>query len=489
MQAVRYVSRAAVASVAARRGAMVGARAFSSAGADAGAEGARASTTHEEMERDPRYQPVNAIPESLMREGSAESEFSVGEALEGRPVYLDFQASTPVDPRVLDAMMPLYLHKFGNPHSSTHSLGWETENMVEEAREHIASLVGAEAKEIIFTSGATESNNISIKGIANFYGKRKRHIVTTQTEHKCVLDSCRQLEAEGFEITYLPVSQNGLISLDDLRAAIRKDTCLVSVMAVNNEIGVIQPLHEIGQICRDNKVFFHTDAAQMLGKLPIDVNEMKIDAMSLSGHKIYGPKGIGALYIRRRPRVRVVPQMNGGGQERGLRSGTLAPALCVGMGKACEIAAQEMENDTEHVDRLSKKLMDGINEHIPEVILNGDPTARYAGNLNLSFSYVEGESLLMAIKNIAVSSGSACTSASLEPSYVLRAIGVGEDLAHTSMRFGIGRFTTEEEIDFTIDLLKREVNRLRDMSPLWEMVQEGIDLADIEWTQEDGHHH
>jgi cysteine desulfurase len=329
----------------------------------------------------------------------------MGQAHEGRALYLDYQATTPIDPRVTDAMLPYMLQGYGNPHSNTHTYGWDTEHACEEAREKVASLIGADSREIIFTSGATESNNVAVKGIARFYGKRKKHIITTQTEHKCVLDSCRQLEQEGFEVTYLPVNQNGLIDLQQLEDSFRKDTSLVSVMGVNNEIGVVQPLKEIGEMCRKRKIFFHTDAAQMLGKLPIDVNELDIDLMSLSGHKIYGPKGIGALYVRRKPRVRLEAQMSGGGQERGLRSGTLSPALCVGFGSACAVAEAEMERDHAWVSYLSEHMHSSINAQLPEVTLNGHPTQRYAGNLNLSFGYVEGESLLMAIKNVAVSSG------------------------------------------------------------------------------------
>lgn len=411
--------------------------------------------------------------------------FSIkGDAREGRPVYLDMQATTPMDPRVLDAMLPYQTEQFGNPHSRTHSYGWDAEKATEHAREQVATLIGASPREVIFTSGATESNNMAIKGIGRFYKGKKKHIITTQTEHKCVLDSCRVLETQGFEVTYLPVKTNGIIDLKDLRAAIRPDTSLVSILAINNEIGVYQPLEEIGQICKENKVFFHTDAAQMVGKLPIDVNKLNIDALSISGHKLYGPKGIGALYLRRRPRVRMEAQMNGGGQERGLRSGTLPHPLAVGLGAACEVAKCEMDRDDKWVKFLSKRLYDGVTSQIDDVILNGDPELRYHGNMNLSFAYVEGESLLMALKNIAVSSGSACTSASLEPSYVLRAIGVDEELAHTSIRFGLGRFSTVEEVDFTIDMCVKHVNRLREMSPLWEMVQEGIDLKSIQWSQE-----
>jgi len=400
------------------------------------------------------------------------------------PVYLDYQATTPVDPRVLEAMMPYFTTKFGNPHSRSHAFGWETEEGVEEARAQVASLIGANPKEIIFTSGATESNNLSLKGVARFYKDKKNHIITTVTEHKCVLDTCRHLEQEeGFDVTYLPVAENGLVNLDDLRAAITDQTVLVSIMAVNNEIGVVQPLAEIGAICRENGVFFHTDAAQAVGKIPLDVDAMKIDLMSISGHKIYGPMGIGAMYVRRKPRVRIRPMINGGGQERGMRSGTLAPALCVGIGTACAIAEAEMSADNERIRFLSDRFYDRITGKLPEVFLNGDREQRYPGNLNLSFAYVEGESLMMGMRDLAVSSGSACTSSSLEPSYVLRALGVEEELAHTSIRFGIGRFSTEGEIDFAVDTVVQAVEKLRAMSPLWEMAQEGIDLKSIEWAE------
>lgn len=455
-----------------------------------------ASTPHSKMEKDSRYQPVNAIPKSLLENTDEVHSpgFSIkGEARQGRPAYLDFQATTPLDPRALDAMLPFMMGKYGNPHSRTHAYGWETEAAIEEAREELAKLIGASAKEIIFTSGATESNNMSIKGIARFYGKsidgKKKHVITTQTEHKCVLDSCRAIESEGIDITYLPVQKNGLVDLKELQNAIRPgQTIIVSVMGVNNEIGVVQPLAEIGKICRANKVFFHSDLAQMVGKVDVNVNEMNIDLASISSHKIYGPKGIGAIYIRRRPRVRMEPLLSGGGQERGLRSGTLSPALCIGLGVAARLCREEMEKDGKWIKYLSERLRKGIEENIPMSVLNGDPNNRYPGNLNYSFAHVEGESLLMSLKNIAVSSGSACTSASLEPSYVLRAIGVDDEIAHSSIRFGIGRFTTEEEIDFALDLLKKHVERLREMSPLWEMVQEGIDLKSIQWTQDSSHH-
>ena len=397
------------------------------------------------------------------------------------PIYLDYQATTPVDPRVMDAMLPYFTEKFGNPHSRSHAYGWEAEEAVETARAQVAGLVGADAREIVFTSGATESNNLAIKGVAHFYGDRRKHIVTVQTEHKCVLDSCRHLEQEGFEVTYLPVQPNGLIRLDDLEAAVGEETMLVSVMAVNNEIGVIQPIAEIGAFCRARKIFFHTDAAQAAGKIPLDVNEMNIDLMSISGHKLYGPKGVGALYVRRKPRVRLHAIINGGGQERGMRSGTLPGALCVGFGAACEIAQRDMAADDERLRRLRDRLLDGLSD-IPDIYVNGDLERRFPGNLNISFAYVEGESMLMALKDLAVSSGSACTSASLEPSYVLRALGVDEELAHTSIRIGIGRFTTEGEIDYAVRTIHEHVGRLREMSPLWEMVQEGIDLKSIEWT-------
>ncbi|KAG6854715.1 hypothetical protein C0991_002428 [Blastosporella zonata] len=400
-----------------------------------------------------------------------------------RPIYLDMQATTPVDPRVLDAMLPYLTDQYGNPHSRTHAYGWEAEQAVEDARKHVADLIGADAKDIVFTSGATETNNMAIKGVARFHKDKKRHIITTQTEHKCVLDSCRKLGEEGFDITYLPVQQNGIVSLDVLEAAIRPDTSLVSIMAVNNETGVIQPINEIGALLRKHRgVYFHTDAAQAAGKIPLDVNESNIDLMSISGHKLYGPKGVGAAYVRRRPRVRLEPILSGGGQERGLRSGTLPTALAVGIGEAARIAKQEMTRDRTRIEALSQRLIQNINAQVEHVVRNGDVNG-YPGCVNLSFSYVEGESLLMALKDIALSSGSACTSASLEPSYVLRALGAAEDMAHSSLRFGIGRFTTEAEVDFVVSHIVRTVHRLREMSPLWEMVQEGIDINSIDWSQ------
>lgn len=405
-----------------------------------------------------------------------------GSFLSGRSVYLDMQATTPMDPRVLDAMLPSLTSQYGNAHSRTHSYGWESEDSVEAARAHVAALIHSDPKEIVFTSGATESNNAVIKGVAHFYHKKKKHIITTQTEHKCVLDSCRSLQQEGFDVTYLPVGKDGLIDMKELEAAMREDTSLVSIMFVNNEIGVIQPIAAIGKLCRSKGIFFHTDAAQAAGKVPIDVDAMHIDLLSLSGHKLYGPKGVGAMYVRRRPRVRLHPILSGGGQERGFRSGTLPTPIIVGLGEAARLAKQEMNYDLEHVTALAKRMVTSITSRIPDVVVNGSLSYRYPGNLNLSFSYVEGESLLMALKEIAVSSGSACTSASLEPSYVLRALGVEEDMAHTSIRFGLGRFTTEKEVDYVSDLLVKHVQRLRDMSPLWEMVQQGIDLKSIKWT-------
>jgi cysteine desulfurase len=398
------------------------------------------------------------------------------------PIYLDYQATTPVDPRVLEAMIPYFTEKFGNPHSRTHAYGWEAEEGDEEARRQVASLIGANPKEIIFTSGATESNNLAIKGVGHFYKGKKKHIITCVTEHKCVLNACRQMEQEGFDVTYLPVENNGIIDLQKLKDAIREDTLLVSIMAVNNEIGVIQPLEEIGKLCRENKVFFHTDAAQAFGKIPLDVEKMNIDLMSISGHKIYGPKGVGALFVRRRPRVRMEALISGGGQERGFRSGTLPTPLIVGLGKAAEIAGKEMAKENERLWGLFNKFYDEFKEAIPDIYLNGDKEQRIPGNINISFAYIEGESMLMAIRDLAVSSGSACTSASLEPSYVLKALGVGDDLAHTSIRFGFGRFTTEEEVDYAIKVVKENVERLRELSPLWEMAQEGIDISKIEWA-------
>jgi len=403
--------------------------------------------------------------------------FGNDETSRSGPSYLDMQSTTPVDPRVLDSMMPYFHGRFGNPHSRSHAYGWDAEEATERARGQIARLIGADAKEIFFTSGATESNNMAVKGVADFYGGTKKHIVTTQTEHKCVLASCRRLEVEkGWDVTYLPVDTDGLVDLKQLEAAIRPDTALVSVMHINNEIGTTQPVDEIGQICAAKKVFFHTDAAQSVGKVPVDVKKMGVSLMSISAHKMYGPKGIGAVYIRRKPRVRLRAVIDGGGQERGMRSGTLPTPIIVGFGEAAEVCMQEMENDQKHVDRLFHRMKDAITSRLPMIALNGSPSHRYTGNVNLSFACVEGESLLMSLANsTAVSSGSACTSASLEPSYVLRAIGVGEELAHTSLRFGIGRFTTEAEVDRTVDDVVREVTRLRDMSPLWELEMDAME--------------
>ncbi|KAI0748568.1 pyridoxal phosphate-dependent transferase [Daedaleopsis nitida] len=498
------------------------------------------SAYQEDTAFSPRVDMFGFKLESSRREG--------GPSEKARPIYLDMQATTPVDPRVLDAMLPYLTDRYGNPHSRTHAYGWEAEKAVEDARKHVADLIGADPKDIVFTSGATETNNMAIKGVARFHKERKRHVITTQTEHKCVLDSCRKLQEEGFDVTYLPVQKNGVINLEELEAAIRPDTTLVSIMTVNNETGVIQPMKEIGQIVRKHRgVYLHTDAAQAAGKINVDVNEMNVDLMSLSGHKLYGPKGVGAAYVRRRPRVRLEPILSGGGQERGLRSGTLPTALAVGMGEAARIAKSEMAvsiilssaclDDTFHANHitmlgaswrvvcpadgtasfamtlragvlsiaasepvahsllmhicqrdharvkgLSDRLINGINSRVEHVIRNGDPNG-YPGCVNLSFAYVEGESLLMALKDIALSSGSACTSASLEPSYVLRALGAAEDMAHSSLRFGIGRFTTEAEIDYVVEKIVAVVQRLRDMSPLWEMVQEGIDINSIDWSQ------
>jgi len=399
-------------------------------------------------------------------------------------VYLDYQATTPMDPRVLESMLPYFNDRFGNPHSRNHAFGWEAEEATEVAREHVAKIINASPKEIVFTSGATESNNLAIKGVANFYGDKKNHIITCVTEHKCVLESCRFLnENENFEITYLPVKQDGLIDLNLLKKSIKDSTLMVSIMGVHNEIGVIQPLKDIGKICRENNIFFHTDCAQAIGKIPIDVNDMNIDLMSISGHKIYGPKGVGALFVRRKPRVRIKSIMSGGGQERGMRSGTLSPALCAGLGEACRLCHEEMDQENRRLIDLKNRFVNGIRKVCKDVYLNGSEDKRIPGNLNLSFAYVEGESLMMGIKDLAVSSGSACTSASLEPSYVLRALGVEEELAHTSLRIGLGRFTTEKDVDKAVENIVKEVVRLRALSPLWEMAQEGIDISKIEWAE------
>ena len=399
-----------------------------------------------------------------------------------KQIYLDYQATTPCDERVVTKMIPYFTQNFGNPHSRNHSYGWKAEAAVETAREQIANLINADSREIIFTSGATESNNLAIKGVADFHKSKKNHIITCVTEHKCVLDSCRHLEEKGFKITYLPVQPSGLIDLDLLRNAITEQTILVSIMMVNNEIGVIQPITEIGKICRDKGIYFHTDAAQAAGKISIDVDAMNIDLLSISGHKIYGPKGIGALFVRRKPRVRLNAIITGGGQERGMRSGTLPTPLCVGLGEACAIAKVEMKSEKERIKKLFDRLYKGLHNNLNEIYINGDIIQRIPGNLNISFAYVEGEGLMMSIKDLAVSSGSACTSISLEPSYVLRALGVEEELAHTSLRIGIGRFTTEAEIDQAIMSITSSVNKLRAMSPLWDMAQEGIDIKSIQWA-------
>jgi cysteine desulfurase len=397
------------------------------------------------------------------------------------PVYLDYSATTPVDPRVADKMIPYLTEKFGNPASRSHSYGWEAEAAVEKAREEVARLFNADPKEFVWTSGATESDNLAIKGAAHFYAGKGRHLVTVKTEHKAVLDTCRELERQGFEASYLDVMENGLLDLEVFQAALRPDTTVVSVMAVNNEIGVIQPVAEIGEICRDRGIIFHVDATQATGKVVIDLSTLKIDLMSITAHKVYGPKGIGALYVRRKPRVRIEAQMHGGGHERGLRSGTLATHQIVGMGEAFRLARLEMGAENERVRMLRDRLFDGISS-IEHVYVNGDLTHRVPHNLNVSFAYVEGESMLMAVTDLAVSSGSACTSASLEPSYVLRALGRDDELAHSSIRFTLGRFTTEEEIDFAVKLLHEKIGRLRELSPLWEMVREGVDLNTVQWA-------
>jgi cysteine desulfurase len=399
-----------------------------------------------------------------------------------KTLYFDYSATTPVDPRVAAKMIPYLTEHFGNPASRSHPYGWEAEAAVEEARGNIAALVGADSKEIVFTSGATESNNLAIKGAGHFYsGTKGKHIITVRTEHKAVLDTVREMERQGFEATYLSVKENGLIDLDAFRDAIRPDTVLASVMAVNNEIGVIQDIDAIGKICREKGVIFHVDAAQATGKMPIDLKTLPVDLMSFSAHKTYGPKGIGALYVRRKPRIRLEAQMHGGGHERGMRSGTLAPHQIVGMGEAFRIAKEEMATENERIRMLRDRLYAGLKD-IEEVHLNGDMDQRVPHNLNVSFNFVEGESLIMAIKDLAVSSGSACTSASLEPSYVLRALGRSDELAHSSIRFSIGRFTTEEEVDYAIKLLHEKIGKLRELSPLWEMFKEGIDLNTVQWA-------
>jgi cysteine desulfurase len=398
------------------------------------------------------------------------------------PIYMDNHATSPLDPRVLEAMMPFFTAKFGNAASRNHSFGWEAEQAVETAREQIAKLIGATAKEIIFTSGATESNNLAIKGIAEMYRERGNHIITQVTEHKAVLDTCKRLEKYGYRVTYLPVKADGLIDLEDLKRAIDDKTILVSIMAANNEIGVLQPIREIGKICHEKNVLFHTDAVQAVGKVPVNVIADNIDVLSLSGHKIYGPKGVGALYVRRRnPRVQIAAQIDGGGHERGMRSGTLNVPGIVGLGKACEIANADMENEAAYLRGLRDRLNDKLQSELDYIHVNGSMEHRLPGNLNVSFVYVEGESLLMGINDVAVSSGSACTSATLEPSYVLKALGLGDDVAHSSIRFGLGRFNTQTEVDYVAAKVIDIVKKLRELSPLYEMVKEGIDLTKIEW--------
>ena len=397
------------------------------------------------------------------------------------PIYMDYSATTPIDPRVVDKMLPYLREQFGNPASRSHSFGWAAEQAVEEAREEVAKLVGADPREIVWTSGATESNDLAIKGAAHFYQGKGKHLITVKTEHKAVLDTTRELEREGFEVTYLDVKDDGLLDLDVFKAALRPDTILVSIMAVNNEIGVIQDIETLGEICREKGIIFHVDAAQATGKMPIDLGKLKVDLMSFSAHKTYGPKGIGALYVRRKPRVRIEAQIHGGGHERGMRSGTLATHQIVGMGEAFRLAREEMAAENERVRMLRDRLLRGLTE-MEEVYVNGDMEQRVPHNLNISFNFVEGESLIMAIKDVAVSSGSACTSASLEPSYVLRALGRNDELAHSSIRFTVGRFTTEQEVDYVIDLLKAKIGKLRDLSPLWEMYKDGIDISTIQWA-------
>ena len=398
-----------------------------------------------------------------------------------QPIYMDYSATTPVDPRVAEKMIPYLTSQFGNPASRSHAFGWDAEQAVENAREEVAKLVNCDPREIIWTSGATEGDNLAIKGAAHFYKEKGKHVITVKTEHKAVLDTCRELEREGFEVTYLQPQPDGLITLDQLKAAMRDDTVLVSVMLVNNEIGVIQDIPAIGALCRERGVIFHCDAAQATGKVAIDLQEWKVDLMTFTAHKTYGPKGIGALYVRRKPRVRLEAQMHGGGHERGLRSGTLATHQIVGMGEAYRLARLEMNTETERVRMLRDRLWNGLRD-IEEVYLNGDADQRVPHNLNVSFNFVEGESLIMGIKELAVSSGSACTSASLEPSYVLRALGRSDELAHSSIRFTIGRFTTEEDVDFAVNLIKSRIAKLRDLSPLWEMFKDGVDMTSIQWA-------
>jgi cysteine desulfurase len=398
-----------------------------------------------------------------------------------KPIYLDYSSTTPIDPRVAEKMIPFITEHFGNPASRSHSFGWTAEEAVEEAREEVAKLVNADPREIVWTSGATESNNLAIKGASHFYSTKGKHILTIATEHKAVIDAVRELEREGYTATYLEPEPNGMVDLEKFKKAIRPDTVLASVMIVNNEIGVIQDIEALGNICRDQNVIFHVDAAQATGKVDIDLEKLPVDLMSFSAHKTYGPKGIGALYVRRKPRIRIEAQMHGGGHERGMRSGTLATHQIVGMGEAFRIARIEMQLENERIRKLRDKLLHGLQD-MEEVYVNGDLKHRIPHNLNISFNYVEGESLIMAVKDIAVSSGSACTSASLEPSYVLRALGRSDELAHSSIRFSIGRFTTEADVDFTIQLLKEKIQKLRELSPLWDMFKDGIDISKVEWA-------
>jgi cysteine desulfurase len=399
------------------------------------------------------------------------------------PIYMDYHATTPVDPRVLEAMMPYFSEKFGNAASRNHPFGWEAEEAVEAARKQVADLIGANPKEVIFTSGATESNNLAIKGVAEMYREKGNHVITCVTEHKAVIDTCKKLEKQGLRVTYLPVQKDGRIDLDELRASITDKTILITIMTANNEIGVIQPIAEIGAIAKEKGILFHTDGVQAVGKVPFDVTSLKVDLVSISGHKIYGPKGVGALYVRRRnPRVLLAEQISGGGHERGMRSGTLNVPGIVGLGKAAELCRQDMEQDTTRLRKLRDRLNAQLHKNLDEIYINGSIEHRLPHNLNISFAYVEGESLLMGINDVAVSSGSACTSASLEPSYVLKALGAGDDLAHSSIRFGLGRWTTDEEVDYVVDKLTKVVRRLREMSPLYEMVKEGVDLSKMQWV-------
>jgi cysteine desulfurase len=398
------------------------------------------------------------------------------------PIYMDYHATTPTDPRVVEAMLPYFTQHFGNAASRNHPFGWEAEEAVDKARKQVADLIGANAKEIVFTSGATESDNLAIKGVAEMYREKGNHIITCVTEHKAVIDTCKRLEKDGYRVTYLPVQKDGRISLDGLRAAITDKTILISIMTANNEIGVIQPIAEIGAIAKEKGILFHTDAVQAVGKVPFNVNDLKVDLASITAHKMYGPKGVGALYVRRKPRVRITAQIDGGGHERGMRSGTLNVPAIVGFGKAAELARTEMATEAARLLKLRERLREAIQSQVDHTFINGSMEHRLPGNLNISFAYVEGEAMLMGLKDVAVSSGSACTSASLEPSYVLRAIGVEEELAHTSIRFGLGRFNTEEEVDFVVKTVVDKVKKLRELSPLYEMAQQGIDLKSIIWA-------